>query len=99
MGRRPGETDLLHIRESKTSDEAEAQKGVVIRMGNTVWMNGRGQEACKDKSEERDEKEKGGAPLLHQVPVSQIGDLDIFWFSKRDKIHYIQDIFRPTSLS
>lgn len=41
-------------------------------------MTGRGQEACKDKSEERDEKEKGGAPLLHQVPVSQIGDLDIF---------------------
>lgn len=36
VGRRPGETDLLHIRESKTSDEAEAQKGVVIRRGNTV---------------------------------------------------------------
>lgn len=31
-------------------------------------------------------RKKRGVPLLNQVPVTQIGDLDILWFSKRDKI-------------
>lgn len=36
-GRRPRETELLHIRKAKTSDEAEAQKGGGIRWGKTEW--------------------------------------------------------------
>lgn len=28
------------------------------------------------------------APLLNPVPVTHIENVDIFWSSKRDKIHY-----------
>lgn len=73
----------------KNLQNSEAQMGGEICGEKNAQTTGRGQETCKIKSEERDGG-AGGVPLLHQAPVSQISDLEIFWFSKRDKVNYIR---------
>lgn len=70
--------DLLHIRKGKKKiRNSEAQVGGEICREKNAQTTGRGQETCKIKSEERDGR-AGGVPLLHQAPVSQISDLEIF---------------------